>query len=177
MKSLHKKIAAGALVVLLLGVPVAHASIFRGIYIPGGKVHQNLPSSKQDELRVPFLVGSQLYVADDALKAKNDKNIVYGAHEIFEYRIFSLYPQKDRWVKDLKIGPKGKERDFADGNEFLRYLAYRGVKKGMYIAKVGNQSYMLQFDKDLKAGKMWWLELDKWQYGAEVFFKSKGGKY
>ena len=88
MKNLHKKVGAGALVVLLLGAPIAYAGRFSGIYIPGGKVHENLPSSKQSELKVPFLLRSQLYVASDEEKARNDKDMVYGLGGIFDYIIY-----------------------------------------------------------------------------------------
>ena len=182
MKSLHKKIGAGALVVLLLGAPVAYASYsgfgsFQGRFIPRGKVYPHGPIYREFDLRVPFLLRSQIAAASDEEIARNDKNIVYGAHEIFGYRISSLYPVKESDVGELKIGSKDKQRDFADGNEFLRYLGNREIKPGRYMAKVGNQSYMLQFDKKLNRGKMWWEDLDKWQYGAKVFFEHRGVKY
>ncbi len=176
MKSLHKKIGAGALVVVLLGAPIAYAGRFSGIYIPGGMVHPNSPSSKQADLKVPFLLASQLYVASEEEIDRNDKNIVYGAHEIFGYRIQSFYPEGYNGER-LQLVSGKKKRDFKDGNEFLRYLGNRDISSGIKIVKVGKQSYVLDFERNVKKGKMWWLYLDKWQYGAKVFFDGHGGKY
>lgn len=174
MKNLHKKIGAGALVVVLLSAPVAYAGRFSGIYIPGGRmVHENPPISKQADLKVPFLLGSQLYVASEEEIAKNDKNMVYGLGGIFNYSIYSGHRPAviERYMKDIG--------SFKGGNEFLEYLLSNGIDDAskMYVVRVGSQDYQLQFNSPVKKGKMWWLDLDRWQYGAKVAFQSLGIKY
>lgn len=178
MKNLHKKIGAGALVVVLLGAPVAHASMFRGIHLPGGRmVHQNPPISKQADLKVPFLLGSQLEVASEKQIEENDKNMVYGLSGIFDYVIYKVgnRPSDDEIKKNNYMVDLGKVKG---GNEFLRLLVNRNLSSGKsYIIKVGKLDYEIQFNKDSKRNRMWWLDLDKWQYGAKVFFESHGIKY
>lgn len=177
MKSLHKKIGAGALAVVLLSAPIAYAGRFSGIYIPGGMVHPNSPISRQADLKVPFLLRSQLYVASDEEKARNDKDMVYGLGGIFDYIIYKAGSRpSDEDIKRYNyLEDLGKVKD---GNEFLKLLLDNNLYSGKsYVVKVGNLDYEIQFRKDSYKNRMWWLDLDKWQYGAKVAFESLGVKY
>ena len=167
MKSLHKKIGVIALSsALVMGGAFAGASHMRSLSSKGLVAEAAV---KKHKLELPFLLESELYDASQRKRDENDRNMVYGLSGIFDYQIRSLYaPPKDKLESHmLYLG------DFKSGNAFLRALVNRNLRDDkVYVARVGSQGYQIQFNKYSNRNKMWWLYLDKWQYGADVFFQN-----
>lgn len=162
MKSLHKKIGVVALSsALVMGGAFAGASHMRDLPSKG-LVAEAAPRKKQPQIKVPFLLASELK-AHPEKAAENDRNILYGVSEMYNYIIYKVGKSSERYVKDLGV--------FEDGNGFLNHLVNNSIEEGQYNVKIGRQEFVLQFNDYSSRGNMWWLKLDQWQYGAEEYFK------
>lgn len=175
MKNLHKKIGAGALIALMLGVPVANAAYsgigsFAGRFIPRDKVYPHGPIVKENQLRVPFLLGSQIAAASDREIMLNNRNIIVGLRDIFKYRVIRV--GRNIEVKDVFKPYEGKRIELKDGNAFIKFLMDKGVEDSRnYLFKIGEECFAIQSYEHVAPGKLWWLYLDKWQYGVDEYLK------
>lgn len=163
MKGLYKKISIGVLVsALVFGSSLSNKSAVNALDYAG-----------------------PIYNVQDKINKKwvrcnlDDMRIVMGAYRIFDYDILYYNPNqreleamKNERPHVDKMLRQSSVKIYQNGNRFLYDLYKNGMKAGFYRIKVGKQSLMILFNKNIKRGIKWWEYLDKWAFPSNEFLRS-----
>lgn len=167
MKSLYKKMAVGALSAALVvgaGASASHAELISEMIENGKKMGVNVRVN-----RLPFKPEIEVMYNSEQ-RARNNAEIVFGFRDMFDYHIWGINGSaKEEYING--------RLSFDSAHDFIEHISKNGISEGRYVIKIEQQSFILDFRRNIKPGFGWLLYLDKhYQKGLDVYLKSIGAK-